>query len=88
MTKQELPQKDKIISPLIEQRQMPYQVLINHLGLDIPVRILYSYFPQSIDPRQIYFHQPALLRFLLLKPPRVCRNGYHLFFERVKKPCF
>ena len=43
MTKRELRQKDKIISPLIEQGQSPYQILINHPELDMSVRSMYTY---------------------------------------------
>lgn len=41
MTKHELRQKDKIISPLIEQGQSPYQIITNHPELDMSVRTLY-----------------------------------------------
>ena len=43
MTKKELHQKDKIISPLIEQGQSPYQILTNHPELDMSVRSMYNY---------------------------------------------
>ena len=43
MTKRELHQKDKIISPLIEQGQSPYQILTNHPELDMSVRSMYNY---------------------------------------------
>lgn len=46
MTKRELHQKDKIISPLIEQGQLPYHILITHPELDMSVRTLYSYLDQ------------------------------------------
>ena len=48
MTKQELHQKDKIISPLIEQGQSPYHILTNHPELDMSVRIMYSYLDQGL----------------------------------------
>ena len=48
MTKRELHQKDKIISPLIEQGQSPYHILINHPKLDMSVRTLYSYLDQGL----------------------------------------
>lgn len=48
MTKWELHQKDKIISPLIEQGQYPYQILINHPELDMSVRTLYSYLDKGL----------------------------------------
>ena len=48
MTKQELHQKDKIISPLIEQGQSPYHILTNHPELDMSVRTMYSYLDQGL----------------------------------------
>lgn len=48
MTKQELRKKDKLISPLIEQGQSPYQILTNHPELDMSVRTLYSYLDQGL----------------------------------------
>jgi len=48
MTKQELHQKDKSISPLIEQGQSPYHILTNHPELDMSVRTMYSYLDQGL----------------------------------------
>ena len=48
MTKRELHQKDKIISPLIEQGQSPYHLLTNHPELDMSVRTMYSYLDQGL----------------------------------------
>ena len=48
MTKRELHQKDKVISPLIEQGQSPYHILINHPELDMSVRTMYSYLNQGL----------------------------------------
>ena len=50
MTKRELRQKDKIISPLIEQGQSPYHILTNHPELDMSVRTMYSYLDQDFSP--------------------------------------
>lgn len=58
MTKQELYQKDQIISPLIEQRQSPYHILTNHPELDMSVRTMYFFLDQglftarNIDPKR------------------------------------
>lgn len=41
MTKRELHQKDKIVSPLIAQGQSPYQIIANHPELNMSVRTLY-----------------------------------------------
>lgn len=48
MTKRELHQKDKIISPLIEQGQSPYHILVNHPELDMSVRTLYTYLDMGL----------------------------------------
>ena len=48
MTRQQLHQKDKIISPLIEQGQSPYHILINHPELDMSVRTMYSYLDKGL----------------------------------------
>ncbi|XCP85140.1 IS30 family transposase [Roseburia hominis] len=48
MTKRELHQKDKIISPLIEQGQSPYHILIDHPELDMSVRTMYSYLDKGL----------------------------------------
>ena len=47
MTKRELRQKDQVISPLIEQGQSPYHILVNHPELDMSVHTLYSYLDQG-----------------------------------------
>ena len=41
-------QKDKIISPLIEQGQSPYHILTNHPELDMSVRTMYSYLNKGL----------------------------------------
>lgn len=48
MTKNELRQKDKIVSQLIFQGQSPYQIVTNHPELDMSVRSLYSYLDKGI----------------------------------------
>lgn len=48
LTKHELCKKDRIISPLIEQGQSPYQIVTNHPELDISVRTVYSYLDQGL----------------------------------------
>lgn len=47
MTKRELRQKDQVISPLIEQGQSPYHILVNHPELDMSLRTLYSHLDQG-----------------------------------------
>lgn len=48
MSRQELREKDSIITPLIYQGQSPYQILTNHPELDMSVRTLYSYLDDGI----------------------------------------
>lgn len=48
MTKHELRQIDKIITPLIEQGQSPYQIITNHPELNISVRTLYTYIDMGL----------------------------------------
>lgn len=48
MTMRELHQKDKIITPLIEQGQSPYHILTNHPELDMSVRTLYTYLDMGL----------------------------------------
>lgn len=48
MTKRELHQKDRIITPLIEQGQSPYQIATNHPELDMSVRTMYTYLDNGL----------------------------------------
>lgn len=48
MTRQDLHQKDRIISPLIEQGQSPYQIITNHTELELSVRSVYTYLDMGI----------------------------------------
>ena len=48
LTKHELRQKDRVISPLIAQGQSPYQILTSHPELDMSVRTLYNYLDEGI----------------------------------------
>lgn len=48
LTKHELHQIDKIVSPLIEAGQSPYQIICNHPELNISVRTLYEYINQGL----------------------------------------
>lgn len=69
MTKRELHQKDKVISPLIEQGQSPYHILINHPELDMSVRTLYSYLDQGLfTPRNVDLKRKVRFR------PRKCHK--------------
>lgn len=48
MTRSQLHEKDKVITPLIYQGQSPYQIITNHPELDMSVRTVYSYLDQGI----------------------------------------
>ena len=48
LTKYELHKKDRIISPLIEQGQSPYQIVTNHPELELSVRTVYTYLDQGL----------------------------------------
>ncbi len=69
MTKRELHQKDKIISPLIEQGQSPYHILTNHPELAMSVRTMYSYLDQGLfTARNIHLKRKARFK------PRKCHK--------------
>ena len=48
MSKKQLHQKDRIITPLIEQGQSPYQILANHPELEMSVRSMYTYIDKGV----------------------------------------
>lgn len=48
LTKHELRQIDKVVTPLIEAGQSPYQIICNHPELNISVRTLYEYIDQGL----------------------------------------
>ena len=48
LTRQQDHQKDRLISPLIEQGQSPYHILTNHPELDMSVRTMYTYLDKGI----------------------------------------
>lgn len=48
LTQRELHQKDKIITPLIEQGQSPYHILANHPEPNMSVRTMYTYLDMGL----------------------------------------
>lgn len=48
LSRHDLREKDKIISPLIYQGQSPYQIVTNHPELEMSVRSLYSYIEMGV----------------------------------------
>ncbi len=67
LTRQELREKDSIITPLIYQGQSPYQIITNHPELDMSVRTLYTY----INDGLIRAHNIDLKRKVKFKPRKV-----------------
>jgi len=70
MTKHELREKDKIISPLIYQGQSPYQILVNHPELDMSVRTMYSYISQGL----LCARNIDLKRKVVFKPRKIHKS--------------
>ena len=69
MTKRQLHQIDNIVTPLIEQGQSPYQILINHPELDMSVRSLYTYIDNGLfSARNIDLKRKAKFK------PRKCHK--------------
>lgn len=48
MTRHDLREKDAVITPLIQQGQSPYQILVNHPELNLSVRSLYNYIDMGL----------------------------------------
>lgn len=48
LTRQELHQVDRIVTPLIEAGQSPYQIVCNHPELKLSVRTLYEYIDKGL----------------------------------------
>ena len=48
LTKHELHEIDKTVTPLIQQGQSPYQIICNHPELDMSVRTLYTYIDKGV----------------------------------------
>ncbi len=70
MTRQKLHKKDKLVSPLINQGQSPYQILTNHPELNMSVRTLYTY----LDQRLFTARNIDLKRTLSFKPRKCHRT--------------
>ena len=69
LTRQQLHQKDRLISPLIEQGQSPYHILTNHPELDMSVRTMYTYLDKGVfSARNIDLKRKVRFK------PRKCRK--------------
>ena len=70
LTQRELHQKDKIITPLIEQGQSPYHILANHPELNMSVRTMYTYLDMGLfTARNVDLKRKVRFR------PRKCHNA-------------
>ena len=70
MTRQELHKKDKIITPLIDQGQSPYQIVANHPELNLSVRSVYNY----LDMGLLTARNVDLNRKVMFKPRKVHKS--------------
>ena len=70
MTRQELHKKDKIITPLIDQGQSPYQIVANHPELNLSVRSVYNY----LDMGFLTAKNVDLKRKVKFKPRKVHKS--------------
>ncbi len=70
MTRQELHKKDKIITPLIDQGQSPYQIVANHPELNLSVRSVYNY----LDMGLLTARNVDLKRRVKFKPRKVHKS--------------
>lgn len=70
MTRQELHKKDKIITPLINQGQSPYQIVANHPELNLSVRSVYNY----LDMGLLTARNVDLKRKVKFKPRKVHKS--------------
>ena len=70
MTRQELLKMDKIITPLIDQGQSPYQIVANHPELNLSVRSVYNY----LDMGLLTARNVDLKRKVKFKPRKVHKS--------------
>lgn len=70
MTRQEPHKKDKIITPLIDQGQSPYQIVANHPELNLSVRSVYNY----LDMGLLTARNVDLKRKVKFKPRKVHKS--------------
>lgn len=94
LTKQELHKKDRIISPLIEQGQSPYQIVTNHPELDLSVRTVYSYLDQglftarNVDLKRKVKFKPRKCHKSQITNRTVFINRTYQDFQSLKLPFF
>lgn len=90
MTRQELHQKDRIISPLIEQGQSPYQIITNHPELKLSVRSVYTYLDmgiltaRNIDLKRKVKFKPRKVHKTQISDRRVFQNRTYADFQQLE----
>ena len=94
MTRQELHQKDRIISPLIEQGQSPYQIITNHPELKLSVRSVYTYLDmgiltaRNIDLKRKVKFKPRKVHKTQISDRRVFQNRTYADFQQLELSSF
>ena len=94
LTKHELRKKDRIISPLIEQGQSPYQIVTNHPELELSVRTVYSYLDQglftarNVDLKRKVKFKPRKCHKTQITNRTVFINRTYQDFQALKLPFF
>lgn len=94
LTKRELHQKDRIISPLVEQGQSPYQIVTNHPELGLSVRTVYSYIDlglftaRNIDLKRKVKLKPRKCHKTQITDRTVFINRSYLDFQELHLPFY
>lgn len=94
MTRQELHQKDRIISPLIGQGQSPYQIITNHPELKLSVRSVYTYLDmgiltaRNIDLKRKVKFKPRKVHKTQISDRRVFQNRTYADFQQLELSSF
>lgn len=94
MTKHELRQIDKVITPLIEQGQSPYQIITNHPELNISVRTLYTYIDmglfctRNIDLKRKVSFKPRKCHKTQITDRTVFNNRTYTDFQALRLEAF
>ena len=94
MTRQDLHQKDRIISPLIEQGQSPYQIITNHPELKLSVRSVYTYLDmgiltaRNIDLKRKVKFKPRKVHKTQISDRRVFQNRTYADFQQLELSSF
>lgn len=94
MTRQELHKKDKIITPLIDQGQSPYQIVANHPELNLSVRSVYNYLDmglltaRNVDLKRKVKFKPRKVHKSLISDRRVFNGRTYADFQQLHLESF